>query len=615
VSQSPTNWTFEVANKRPPFWPTLRGISAYLGSFRWGIAAVVGCGIAASIMELVTIGLLMPLLQTLMGRDALTIDGHPALAEIGRFLSAMTAEERVRLLLLTMLATQIAKEVVVYLNVMVCLRVNAGFAIKLRQVVFERIVDASLMTLAKIPTTRHFSALNGFSHNAADLMLSVMKVIVPILAIAVYFGMMLMVSPELTAIAAGIVGVVLILTTFILSRQRRWFARAVGDGANMTHVALELLSAIRIVKTFGREPLMRARQNAAVGGYWRSYFKSQKYANLVGPFGQILGMTGFVAIFIVGTYLLPHEGAYWIEKVLLFLFILARLSTPASQLNTVRAEIAGRIAGAGALLDYLDLVPATRAKRVGLTTFDTRADLRFESVSFAYAAEGPPTVADLNFVLPYGRKTAIVGESGAGKSTIVDLLLKHLTPSMGRIAVGKTDLAAIDDRAWRASVAVVSQDTYLFADTIRENIRFGRPDATDAEIERAAADANLAETLDAMPQGLDTWVGERGAQLSGGQAQRVAIARAILANPSLLVLDEATSAQDAVSERLIQDAIERLAENRTVLVIAHRLATVRSADEILVLDKGRIVERGVHSDLVKRGGRYARFVELQDLRA
>jgi len=613
VTKNPANWTYEVANKRPPFWPTLRGVSAYLGSFRWGIAAVVGCGVAASIMELVTIGLLMPLLQTLMGRDALTTGGHPVLAEIGRFLSAMSAEERIRLLLFTMLGTQIAKEAITYLNVMVCLRVNAGFAIKLRLVVFERIVGAPLTALGKIPTARHFTALNGFSHNAADLMLSVMKAVVPVVAIAVYFAMMLFVSPELTAMAAIIVCFVLFFTTFILMRQRRWFARAVGDGANMTHVGLELLSAIRTVKTFGREPLMRDRQNDAVGGYWHSYFKSQKYANLVGPFGQILGMTGFVGIFIAGTYLLPHEGAYWIEKVLLFLFILARLSTPASQLNAVRAEIAGRIAGAGALLDYLDLVPAPPVKRAGLTTFDARADIRFENVSFAYASDGPPTVAGLDFVLAYGRKTAIVGESGAGKSTIVDLLLKHLTPSAGRITAGDTDLAAIDDRAWRASVAVVSQDTYLFADTIRENIRFGRPDATDVEIERAAADANLAETLNAMPQGLDTWVGERGAQLSGGQAQRVAIARAILANPSLLVLDEATSAQDAVSERLIQDAIERLAANRTVLVIAHRLATVRSADEILVLDKGRIVERGTHSDLVGRGGNYARFVELQNL--
>lgn len=614
MSQSPANWTYEIANKRPPLLPTLRGVAVYLGSLRWGIAAVVGCGVVASVMELITIGLLVPLLQTLMGREMLATGSHPALTEIGVFLSTMTAEERVRLLLLTILGTQIAKESITYLNVMVCLRVNAGFAIKLRQVVFDRIVDASLTTIAKIPTTRHFSALNGFSHNAADLMLSVMKAIAPLLAMAVYFGMMVVVSPELTAIAATIVGGVLFFSTFILARQRRWFARAVGDGASMTHVALELLSAIRIVKTFGREPLMRDRQNAAVASYWHSYFKSQKYANLVGPFGQVLGQSGFVGIFVAGTYLLPHEGGFWIEKVLLFLFILARLSTPAAQLNSVRAEIAGRIAGAGGLLDYLDAMPLAPNKRAGQTAFDADIDIRFDKVSFTYTASGPSTVTDLNFVLPYGRKTAIVGESGAGKSTIVDLLLKHLTPSAGRILLGEKDLASIDDRAWRSRIAVVSQDTYLFTDTIRANIRFGRPDATDAEIERAAIDANLAETLAAMPQGLDTWVGERGTQLSGGQAQRVAIARAILSNPRILVLDEATSAQDAVSERLIHDAVERLAQNRTVLVIAHRLATVRSADQILVLEKGCIIERGVHSDLVERGGRYARFVELQDLR-
>jgi len=608
------DWMAEVANKRPPYLLTLRRIANHLGSFRWGIVAVVGCGVAASVMEIVTIGLLTPLLQTLMGRDAIAIGGHPILSDIGQALSAMSAEERIRLLLLTMLGTQVARETINYFSTVVCLRVNAGFAIKLRFMTFERIVSTQLTTLGTISTTRHFSALNGFSHNAADLVLSSMKGIAPVVAIIVYFAMMLLVSPELTVIAAFIVGMVLFLTTFVLSRQRRWFALAVGHGANMTHVALEFLSAIRLVKTYGREPSMRAKQEKAVGDYWRSYLKSQQYANFVGPFGQGLGMAGAVAIFIAGTYVFSQGGEHWIEKVILFLFILTRLSTPASQLNSVRAEIAGRIAGAGAFLDYLEAVPGEPDRRPGLTAFDPRADIRFETVSFAYAIGGPPTVADLDFILANGSKTAIVGGSGAGKSTIVDILLKHITTISGRVLVGQIDLAKIDDRAWRSTLAVVSQDTYLFADTIRANIRFGRPDATDTEVERAAADANLAETLAAMPEGLDTWVGERGAQLSGGQAQRIAIARAFLANPSILVLDEATSAQDAVSERMIQDAIERLAVNRTVLVIAHRLATVRSADVILVLEDGRIVERGTHSDLVKRGGRYARFVELQDLK-
>lgn len=614
MSDNPSNWTVELANKRPNFPATVRAVAARLGKFRWGVVAVVGCGIAASIMEMVTIGLMYPLMQTLMGRETLALSSHPALRDVSAWLTEMTVEHRIRLLLFVMLGLQIAREAINYASQLISLRVSSDFAIRLRLDTFDRIVGAPLIVLDRMPVARHYTSLNSFSHNAADLMLSVMKGIPPSLAMVAYFVLMFAVSPALTGMAAAIVAVVLLATTLILTRQTSWYSKATGRGGDVNQVALELLSAIRTVKLFGRESLMRDRQQDSIRAYWRCYLNSQKYGLLVGPFGQVMGMTGVVSIFVVGTFLYAKTNAYWIETLLVFLFILARLATPASQINNIRAEIGVRLPGAAAYIDYIDAMPSPPSQPPS-APFDPRADIHFENVGFAYRDGGAPAVTGIDFVLPHGRTTAIVGRSGAGKSTVVDLLLKIVEPTTGRILVGDRDLRTPSEADWRRHLAVVSQNAFLFADTIRENIRFGRPDATDAEIERAASAANLDSVLARLPRGLETWVGERGTQLSGGQAQRVAIARAMLADPAILVLDEATSAQDAISEREIQDAIERLARNRTVLVVAHRLATVRAANQILVMEAGAVVERGTHAELLAAGGLYARFVKLQDLRA
>jgi ATP-binding cassette subfamily B protein/subfamily B ATP-binding cassette protein MsbA len=247
----------------------------------------------------------------------------------------------------------------------------------------------------------------------------------------------------------------------------------------------------------------------------------------------------------------------------------------------------------------------------GIPFAQLQSEIRFEGVGLHYAPDLPPALIDISFTLPKGQMVALVGPSGAGKSSIADLLSGLYAPSAGQISVDSTPLAQLDLTGWQQRLGMVSQDTFLFNATIAENIAFGTPGASQVQIEAACQAAQASGFVESMPQGYATLVGERGYRLSGGQRQRLNLARAILRDPELLILDEATSALDSQSERLVQEAIERFERNHTVLVIAHRLSTIVRADQILVLEGGRIVQRGSHNSLLAAGGLYAQLWKQQ----
>ena len=424
--------------------------------------------------------------------------------------------------------------------------------------------------------------------------------------------MMVITSPRLSGfVLLAIPAIVLPLVAF--GRWVRRLTRRAQDrlGAAAAYVG-ELVGAIRIVQAFTGEGLANARYGGEVEDAYEAARRSHMARAILTAVIIFIIFTSVVIILWVGSHdvltgdMTPGRLG---QFVLYAVFAAAGLG----QLSEVWGELSAASGAAERLFEILRVQPdiASPASPRALPT-PARGDVAFERVSFAYPTRpDTPAIDGVSFSVKAGEKVAIVGPSGAGKSTLFHLLLRFYDPKGGTISFDGVPIEAADPHALRARIALVPQDSVVFAASARDNIRFGRPDATDAEVERAADLAHATEFIRLLPGGFDAQLGERGVKLSGGQRQRIAIARAILRDAPLLLLDEATSALDAESETLVQTALEELMRHRTTLVIAHRLATVLSCDRILVLDQGRIVEQGTHASLVAAGGLYARLARLQ----
>jgi ATP-binding cassette, subfamily B, bacterial len=305
-------------------------------------------------------------------------------------------------------------------------------------------------------------------------------------------------------------------------------------------------------------------------------------------------------------------GGITLGTVVAFTTLQTRLFWPIGSLLTVQVDVQTSLALFDRVFEYLDLPVEIEESPTARDLPRCRGDVTFDHVWFRYDPGGPWTLADVSIDIPAGSRTAIVGETGSGKTTLGYLVARLYDVDRGRVLIDGIDLRDATSRSLARTVGVVSQDTYLFHASVRENLRFARPDASDEEIEAAARAARIHDLISGLEEGYDTKVGERGYRFSGGEKQRIAIARTILRNPPVLVLDEATSALDTQTERAVQGALDRLAEGRTTIAIAHRLSTVRDADQIIVLDRGRVVERGRHDDLLALGGRYTALVARDD---
>ncbi|WP_198164808.1 ABC transporter transmembrane domain-containing protein [Rhodoplanes sp. Z2-YC6860] len=425
-------------------------------------------------------------------------------------------------------------------------------------------------------------------------------------------AMMVITSPKLSAFVLGAIPVIVLpLVAFGRSVRRR--SRTAQDTlADASAYAAELIGAIRTLQAFTNEPAAGARFSGAVERAYEAAIYSTKARATLTAVIIFLASASVVVILWVGAQNVI-AGSITAGTLSQFVLFAVFAASGLGQLSEVWGEISQAAGSAERLAELLAVEPEIRApaKPVPLPE-RPRAEVAFDNVRFAYPARPDADVLDgVSLSIKAGEKVAIVGPSGAGKSTIFHLILRFYDPRSGTVAFDGVRLPDADPAELRRHIALVPQDTAIFAMSVRDNIRFGRPDATDAEIEQAAEAAAAASFIRALPEGFDTPVGERGVTLSGGQRQRIAIARAILKGAPLLLLDEATSSLDAESETLVQTALTRLMADRTTLVIAHRLATVLSCDRILVLDKGRVVEQGTHDSLVAQGGLYARLARLQ----
>jgi ATP-binding cassette subfamily B protein len=379
--------------------------------------------------------------------------------------------------------------------------------------------------------------------------------------------------------------------------------------ADILEIMQESLQGIRTVKAFTLEAAMRQRIDASIAAVERNANKMARVFNRSSPLMEMLGGFAVAGGLLYGGYSVVALGA---TPGQFFSFLTAFLlaTEPAKRLVRLNIELNSNLVGARMLLEVVDR-PASELSdddKPPLKLSDARIELR--DVSFAYRPN-EPVLNRMSFVAEPGKVTALVGPSGGGKSTVLALLLRFYDVTDGDILIDGQAISGVSRRSLRQQTAYVGQDVYLFRDTIRENIAFGKVGATQDEIVAAAKAACAHEFIMGFPLGYDTPVGEHGTQLSGGQRQRIAVARALIKNAPIILLDEATAALDSESEKQVQEAIEHLCQNRTTIVIAHRLHTIMHADAILVVEAGEVVERGRHDDLLRRGGRYASFFRLQ----
>jgi len=438
----------------------------------------------------------------------------------------------------------------------------------------------------------------GFLGALRDLML-----------VIVYAGIVVWISWRLALVAFAVIPPITIAVSRISHRLRRYSTRAQEKMADITSVLQETISGIRVVKAFGMEEFETTKFFGHTDGYYRAFMKQQRAASLAPPMTEFLGAIGaLIVLWYGGTQVLGGKllDPDWF---LLFLAMMLSIIHPAKTLTHANARIQEGIAAAKRIFRWLDTQPDIVDSEDAVDIEAINHSIEFENVSFKY--EDEYVLKNVSFKVRKGQIVAIIGPSGAGKSTLVDLIPRFYDPTEGRIKIDGRDIRTITIRSLRGLMGIVTQETILFNDTVRNNIAYGLREVPLERVIEAAKAANAHDFIMALPHGYDTLIGDRGVRLSGGERQRIAIARAILKNPQVLIFDEATSSLDTEAERLVQDAIQRLMRNRTNFVIAHRLSTITNADVILVIENGRIVESGRHAELLAAGKIYRRLYDLQ----
>ena len=431
------------------------------------------------------------------------------------------------------------------------------------------------------------------------------------------FVILFTISPILTAGMCLVTAALVVVMVYQNLRMKAVFSDNRKKIAEVNSQLQDSLAGIRVVKSFSNEPTERAKFRRANDRYLDS--KVNQYhamGTYTATYGLMSGALYFVVV-VLGGWLVAQGRLSAVDMATFALYI-SLFCNPIETLVNSTESFQKAIAGFKRMDEVLQTMPDIQDKPGAKDLQVTHGAIEYDDVVFRYdeeelgnGREGRPEIDGLTLSIKPGETLALVGPSGGGKSTTCSLLPRFYDVHSGSITIDGQDVRDVTQQSLREAIGIVQQDVYLFDGTIGENIAYGRPGATAEEIAEAAREANIAEFIDSLPDGYDTVVGERGSRLSGGQKQRIAIARVFLKNPAILILDEATSALDNESEEAVQESLERLASDRTTIVIAHRLSTIKNADEIATVERGRVVERGTHEELLARGGTYARYYRMQ----
>lgn len=591
-----------------------RRLYAFVRPHQGKLLAVIVLNLLAAVADVFSFTLLIPFLQALFDQPKLLpqtgILGAILNTSIGFLLTGDKMQSLQNVIVIILVAVTL-KNVLIWLAGQIGAQLQEYVARDLRNALYRHLLRLPLGWFTKNKVGQTISRMLNDVANAKTVVTElVTRSLWSGAQVIASLAAMFSTSWQLTIASLVVAPLTIGAIQPVLKKLRRGHRRLGNEQGEITSLLQETVSGIRLVKSYGAEMREEERFVDRNTRFAQGYVRISRLALLASPITETLGTGTAVILLWYGARLVLVNHAMDPSMLVTFLLLVMRLLQPLKQLSQVQPAAQQSLASAERIFEVFDAVTETAVDRGTIINPTFENEVRFESVTFAYDSNAV-ALSNITFTARKGEIIALVGPSGAGKTTLVDLIPRFIEPTNGRITLDGVDVREIRLDALRALTGIVSQDTVLFNDTVRANVAFGKRDATQQQLDAAASAANALGFIRELPQGWDTNLGERGARLSGGQRQRLAIARALLSDPPILILDEATSALDAESERLVQEAIDRLFLNRTVFVIAHRLATIQHADKILVFDRGQLVEEGTHGELILFGGTYARLHALQ----
>jgi subfamily B ATP-binding cassette protein MsbA len=576
------------------------------------IVLTVLLGFSCALFNGVSTTLIVPLVLGFLGQENINLqEGPPIIRKTLALFAGGEGGNRLGMMLAVVILAIILKNVTGYINTLVSSYLSRKLVNDVRKEGIKLLLEVDLDYYTKVKIGDIINRIGGEVNRAAGAIKIAIQLFTTSITILTFIAILLSISWQLTLASTGLLLLVTGVNQYFVKRAKDFGQVLSEKSRDYSTALLEILTGIRLIKAVSNEEAEYQRLAQLIDERERSDYQSQANFAAIGPINEVAGILAILAIVFLGRAFFSEQIQSLTTVLLIYLVVLFRLLPIVSQLNGQRSGFANAAPSTEIVAKFLQRndKPFMVNGRNLYTAIEQ--GIRISGVCFAYPSHQDLVLRGVDLWVPKGTTLALVGASGAGKSTLVDLLPRFYDPLEGCITIDGKDLREYDIRSLRQAMGIVSQDTFLFNTSVRNNIAYGREDVSLDEVVEAAKRANAYEFIVQLPQGFDTEIGDRGVLLSGGQRQRMAIARALLRNPDILILDEATSALDTVSERLVQQAIDELCRDRTTIVIAHRLSTVQKANQIAVMDKGQVVEIGTHEELLKQGGYYSRLYSMQ----